>query len=892
MGRFDGIRRWLRLPRRSREGAAQDVDAEVDFHLAARTRDLEAQGLAAEEARERAQQEFGDVERLRSSLVPVAAGVARRARRRQWRDDLRRDVKFGWRKLVSNPSFAAVAILTLATGIGSSTAIFSVVNGVLLRPLPWVEPSELVMVWENDRFTGTVREPASVPDYYDFRDRSSVFAELAFFVSTDANLAQPGAEPERVRIARVTHELFPMLGVAPLVGRGFSAEEDSPGGPQVALVSESFWRARLGGGSALGGEIRLNDVPYVVVGVMPDEVEFPSAAEKIWVPAQLGPTSMARFTHPILVVGRLLPGTTLTAAQRQMTRIAADLEAEYPTANSGRGVFVEPVLDVTFADSRPALLVLLGGVVLLLVIACANVASLLLARGLSRSHEVAVRSALGAGRGRLARQFLVESVMLTFVSAALGVVIARAGLGALVSLMPAEMPRLGQVALDGRVLGVAVLVAGVVGILFGFLPTLQARRTDVQSVLRTESNRGASAGRSKQVARNVLVIGEVAISFVLVIGAALLMRTVMALRNVDPGFQADNVVRLDYNLPESRYARDFSTPPPWTGWPHQLFFANIFERLPALPGVESVALSSHHPLAESFTNSFVIVGREDEVAGQPEMVVRGVSHGYVETLGVPLLEGRAFEERDRAEAPPVLMINEAGSRRFFPDGSPIGERVAFWGQQREIVGVIGNQHFNGLAEEAPAALYVPLAQVPMNTGSILVRTSGDPLAVAAEVRAAVRGIDPELAVFDVATLDQTILQSISRERSTMLLLAVFAAIALLLALIGVHGVLSYTVSQRTRELGVRMALGATSRDVLALVVRQGVALALVGVGIGLIGALAGARLLSSLLFGVTPTDPATFLLVTVVVLVVAAAASWTPARRALAVDPIVTLRTE
>lgn len=891
MARFDGIRRWLRLPRRPREGAEQDVEAEVDFHLEARIRDLKAQGLSEEDASARAHREFGDVERLRSSLVPVAAGVARRARRRQWRDDFRRDVKFGWRKLVSSPSFAVVAIVTLATGIGASTAIFSVVNGVLLRPLPWDEPSELVMVWENDRFTGTVREPASVPDYYDFRERSSVFAEMAFFVSRDANLAQPGAEPERVRIAQVTHELFPLLGVEPIAGRGFTEEDDAAGGPRVALVSESFSRVRMeGAASALGSEIRLNDVPYVVVGVMADEVEFPSSQEKIWIPAQLGPTSLPRYTHPILVIARMLPGTNVTAAQRQLTRIAADLEAEYSQANSGRGAFVEPVLDVTFSDSRPALLVLLGGVVLLLVIACANVASLLLARGISRSHEVAVRSALGAGRGRLARQFMVESVMLTFVSAAFGVVVARAGLGALVSLMPAEMPRLDQVSLDGGVLSLAVLVAGVVGIVFGFLPTLQARRTDVQSVLRAESDRGASAGRSKQAARNVLVIGEVAISFVLVVGAALLMRTVVALRAVDPGFQADNVVRLDYNLPDSRYPRDFASP--YAGWPHQLFFANIFERLPVLPGVESVALSSHQPLAESFTNSFVIVGREDEVAGQPEIVIRGVSHGYVETLGVPLLEGRAFEARDRADAPPVLMINQAGARRFFPDGSPISERIAFWGQEREIVGIIGNQHFNGLAEEAPAALYVPLAQVPMNTGSILVRASGDPLAVAAEVRAAVRGIDPELALFDVATLHQTILQSISRQRSTMLLLVVFAAIALVLALIGVHGVLSYTVSQRTRELGVRMALGATSGDVLGLVVRQGVLLALIGVGLGVLGALAGARMLSSLLFGVTPTDPTTFLLVTVLVLAVAAAASWTPARRALGVDPITALRAD
>ena len=885
------IRRWLRLERPIREDAEREVEAELGFHLEMRAKQLEEEGWSGAEARARAQQEFGDVERARASLVPVVAGVERRRRRRQWRDELRQDVRYGWRKLGASRAFTTVALVTLSLGIGASAAMFSVVNGVLLRPLLWESPDRLVMVWETDRVSGTVREAASIPDYYDFRERNRSFDGMAFYQRVDRNVRHVDGEPERVSAALVPDELFPLLGVAPVVGRWIREEEDVPAGPRAALLSETYWRTRFGGDAAvLNRAILLDDSMYTVVGVMPDAFEFPDATVRVWLSAQLGPQSLERLIHPILVVARLREGVSAAGAHAELAGIAAELEAEYPQTNAARGTFVEPVLDVVFGPARGSLLVLLGGVGLLLLIACANVASLVLARGMTRAREVAVRTALGASGSRLARQFMVESVILTLAAAVLGIGVARLGLDSLLAVLPADLPRAAQVSLDPVVLTVAIGIALLIGVAFGLVPTLQARRVDVQSVLMAESGRGASAGRTRQIARSALVVAEVAVSFVLVVGAGLLVRTVLGLRAVDPGFRTDGIVRVEYQLPSSRYPLIFSEYPnlPRT----QQFYAALEAELDRIPSIRSHALASHHPLAPGYTNSFVIIGRESEYGSYPEIVVRGVSPGYMSTLVVPVLEGRDLAASDRIGAPFAALLNQAAVKRYFPDGNAIGQRLQWWGVTREIVGIVGDQRFHGLTAEAPPAVYVPLAQAPMNSGSILVRADGDPVQVAQHVRAAVHAVDPELAVFDIESLETTLLGSIARERSTMILLAAFAAAALLLALIGVNGVLSYSVSQRTRELGVRVALGAAHRTVLAMVAWQGVRLALIGIAIGLVTSLAATRLLAGLLFGVTATDAATFAAVTAFVLVVSAVASWLPARRAVAIDPMHALRAE
>ena len=891
MERIPALRRFVRVRRNVREDAQRSVDDEVRFHLEMRARELEAGGLDAQAARARAMKEFGDVDRARRALLGPAAERERRLRRRQWRDELRQDVRYGWRQLTSSPSFTATAILTLAIGIGATAAIFSVVNGVLLRPLAWAEPERLVMVWENDRVSGTVREAASVPDFHDFRERNRVFERMAMFVTLEQNLTERGEEPARVKVAAVSADLSALLGISPLIGRAFEPEEDVPGGARVALLAASFWRSRFGEDRAvLGRAVMLDDSLYTIVGVLPSDAEFPDAATDLWIPAQLGPTSLPRVTHPVSVLARLRPGIQLTAAQAEMSRIASELEAEYPESNRARGVFVEPLDAVVFGGIRPALLVLLAAAGLLLLIACANVASLLLARGMARAREIAVRATLGAGGARLTRQFIVESLLLSFIAAVLGVLVARLGLRGLLALLPADLPRASAVTVDAAVLGLAVLIATGVGIVFGLVPTWQARRLDLQTALKSESDRSGTAGRSRQAARSTLVVMEVAISVMLVIAAGLLVRTVSALRHVDPGFRAEGILRMEFQLPESRYPRDFATFPDWPRT-HALYAA-LDAQLARVPGVESAAVAAHHPLNPGFTNSFVIVGQEDESASQPEIYVRAVSPGYFPTLSLAVLEGRALRSDDRTDAPMAAVINEAALRRFFPDGRAVGRHLQWWGITREIVGVVGNERFRGLAAETPPAVYIPLAQAPMNSGSLLVRTVGSPRAIAPAVRAAVRAADPDLAVFDIATLDETITRSIARERSTMLLLGVFAAVALFLALIGVHGVLGYAVAQRRRELGVRLAMGAERADLLRMVLGQGMRLTIPGVLLGLGAALFATRLLASLLFGVTTTDVVTWVAAPVLIMTVAHVASWLPARRATSIDPAVALRAD
>lgn len=821
------------------------------------------------------------------------------------------EICYSCRSLSRSKGFAAAVILTLALGIGANTAIFSVVDGVLLRGAPVDEIERLAMVWETDRNSGTAREPASVPDYLDFVARSRSFRQLGAFMGSEANMTPASGDPVRVAALRITHELLPMLGVRPILGRTFTEEEDRARGLRVALVSQGLWtRVYSRDPLVIGRALYLDGAPYTIVGVVPEAAGFGilqilsaaaysrSFADRggraevdVWLPLQPDPESLPRDTHPIFVLGRLDPGAAFGAAQQEMSAIAADLERAYPS-NDGRGVNVEPLGHVVFGPVRPALLVLLGAVALLLAVACVNVANLLLARGAARIREVGTRVALGAGSGTLARQFFIESFVLTLSAASVGVVVAYAALKALLALAPADIPRLSAVTIDLRVLAVTLSLSALVGIAFGMVPMLHARRLDLQSILKGAGGWHGSAGRSRSRLRMALVIAEMALSVVLVVGAGLLVRSFWRLLEVDPGFRAAGVLKAEYQLPPARYPADFRV------WPNfkemHAFTEALLSRAAALPGVESAAIAGNHPLDPGFTNSFQVVAREAEAKTWPEISVRRTTPGYFRTVGLALLRGRLLRDSDSTNAPPALVINEAAAKRFFPEQDPLGARIRFWGAERTIVGVAANERFHGLSGDLPLAVYVPLAQAPSADGAgvLLVRTSGHPRALESSIRAAIREIDPGLAPFGIEPLEETVSRSLSQRRFTMLLLALFAAVALTLAAVGIHGVLSCSVAQRTREMGIRMALGARPERVLRLVVGEGAALALTGIAIGLAAALALSRLFSSLLFGVTPTDPATLAVAVLFLALVSLAASYLPARRATRIDPVVALRSE
>ncbi len=819
------------------------------------------------------------------------------------------DLRFAFRSLRNSPAFTSVAVLTLALGIGANSAIFSVVDGVLLRPTPFLDIGRLVMVWETDRKSGTTHEPASVPDYLDFQQRSTRLHQLAAFLGTEVNLTPDDGDPTRLAALAISHQFVSVVGLTPLLGRGFTEEEDRPGGPQAVLISDQLWQQLFARDRAvIGRTLRLDDVARTIVGVLPRGADFGTlqifrAADysrgfadrggqvqvDVWVPIGANPAP-PRTTHPIFVLGRLSPDTGVETAQQELGTIAADLERTYPE-NDARGVNLQPLSQVVFGPVRPALWVLLGAVALVLLVACANVANLLLVRGAARAREVTVRAALGAGVKRLARQFMVEGAVLTLAGALLGVVLAVAGLQLLLAMAPADVPRVAAVNIDARVLAATLLLSGLVGLAFGMLPTLQARRLNLQASLQGES-RGASAGGERTRFRSALVVTELAFAVMLMIGAGLLIKSLWRLEQVDPGFRPQGLLKAEYQLPASRYPRDFSQ---WPNWPEmQRFNEELRHRVGALPGVDGVAIAGSHPLDAGFTSSIRVVGREAEAADWPEPSIRLVAPGYFETVGVPLVAGRRFGESDDAAAQPVIIVNQAAKRRFFGTQEPLGERINLWGANRTLVGVVGDERIHGLDQATPPAVYLPLPQVPSAGGShsLLVRVSGDPAALAPSLRALVRELDPALPLFGVEPLEQTLANSVGQRRFTMIVLGIFAAVAFFLAAIGVHGVLSYVVAQRTREIGIRMALGADRGSVGGLVVRQGAVLAATGLALGLVGALAVSRVLSSLLYGVGTRDPLTFAGAALVLGAVALIATYLAARRATRVDPMVALRAE
>jgi predicted permease len=821
---------------------------------------------------------------------------------------MRTDLRQALRALAARPGLSAAVVLTLAVAVGAVTAIFSVVDGVLLRAAPVVALHELVMVWETDRHTGTTREPASVPDFLDFQRDARTLASLDAVIGMEVSLAPPQGDPARLAALAVSHGLLPSLGLAPVAGRVFTAAEDRPGGPRVVLISESLWTRTFGRDpGALGATIRLDEDPYTIVGVMPDRADFgmlqilgaadysrgyadrgERATADVWLPLQPDPAQLPRSTHPILLLGRLAGGASADTAQAELSRLAAGLERRFPE-NDGRGVFVEPLDAVVFGAVRPALLLLWGAVGFVLLVACANVANLLLARGRSRAREVAVRVALGAGGLRLARQFMAESLVLTTVAAALGLALAVGALKALVALAPASVPRLDEVTIDLRVLALALGLAVVTGVLFGLVPMLQAWRLDPQATLKSEGTHGASSGRGRRRMQGALVSVELALAVVLIVGSALLARSFWRLLQVDPGFHAEGVVKAEYQLPAARYPVDFAR------WPDLVeihaFTRRVLDRAAGLPGVDAVAISGTHPLDPGFTNSFEVVGREAESETWPELSIRSVTPGYFRVTGLRLTRGRLLRDADTTRGTPVVVINEAAAARFFEGRDPIGAQIRFWGTPRTIVGVVADEKFRGLRAATPLAAYAPFAQAPSRgAGVLLARVYGNPASQAGGVAAVIREIDPALAVYGVEPLTRTVGRSLGHERFAMVLLGAFAALAVLLAVIGVHGVLGYTVSERRRELGIRAALGAPGRRMAWLVVGEGLAMAGLGIVVGLAVSLAASRLLSSLLFGVAATDAPTYLAAAAALAALALAATWAPARRAARTDPAALLR--
>ncbi len=894
----------------------EDVVEELAQHLAQRYDEAIASGASPESARAQALDELRAERGLRRELkearhaVPVHPTPPPTSDKGSIMADLWQDFRYSLRLLARAPGFAAAAILTLALGIGATTAIFSVLDTVLVRKPPFAEAQRLAMVWETDRASSTTREPASYPDYLDFKARSQHFAQLAAVNAGEVNLtpSQGGGDPIRLARLAVTHEFIALLGIPPRLGRAFTPEEDRVGGPSVVMISERVWERDFRRAPAVIGQtLRLNERPYSIIGVMPNEADFGimqmltlaaysrgfadrDRASRVdaWFPLQQSAETLPRDTHPIFVLGRLKPASSIDLAQQEMTSIAADLERQY-ASNADRGVFIESVDDVLFKRVRPGLWLLLGAVALVLLIACVNVANLLLARGTARLREVALRSALGAQRQRLARQFAVENIVLTVGAALLGVVLAVAGLRVLISLAPPEIPRLAEAGLNLRLLGGAVALSVIIGLVFGMLPIMQARRLDIQGALKAEESRGATAGRGSHLVRSALVVAEVALACVLVVGAGLLLKSFWTVQRVDPGFDASNVVKAEFQLPSSRYPVNFQVFPNFVEM-HR-FNAELRRRAEALPGVEAVALAGNHPLDAGFTNSFVIVGREAESRNYPEISVRRVTGSYFNTVRLALRRGQTYGDVEPT-APAVAVINETAARDFFDKSEPIGQQIAFWGARRSILGVVADEKIHGLTSATPPAIYVPLQQTPSANGAetILVRMTSSPAAAGNALRSVVREVDPGLALFGVEPLEETLSNSIQQRRFVMLLLGLFAALAVVLAIVGIHGVLSYTVRQRQHEIGIRMALGASPQRVTRLVLTYGARLAALGIVLGILGAVLLTRFLATLLFGVTTTDATTMIAAVFLLTAAALLATYLPVRNAVKIDPMESVR--
>ena len=879
--------RVFRLALFRRSAAA--VEEEFAFHLDMRANELISAGMEPEAARAEARRQFGDLDDARRYCKRQDEQRERQTMRSELLSELTQDVTFAVRTLRRAPGFTLVAALTLAIGIGANTAIFSVVRGILLRPLPFADPSRLVMVASTYHGDRTTSSPANV---YDWRAQNHSFTSMVVLTGHSAVLTGSG-DPEQLRGFDVSGDFFSILGVTALQGRAvFSQEDTAWKGTKSVLVNESLWRSRFGSDPKLvGSMLTFDNERYRVVGIIPARSAWPTKA-MLWFPFTYDPAELqsSRGAVWLNTVARLKPGVTVASATADVQAISSRLAQHYPNDDAYLGSEVVPMHEWITGKLRLPLLVLLGGVAFVLLIACANVANLLLVRGVAREGELAVRTALGAGRGRLVRQLVTESMVLSLVGGTVGFLFAIVGTRLLVAAAPTSIPRLDSIRVDGGILAFTLAIAAITGAIFGLMPARQMLRPDISRTLR-EGGRGGGQRAGNQRARRALVVAEVALSVVLLTGAGLLIRSFSRLMNVDPGFRTDHSISFTLSLPEVKYQSPEK---------QAAFMRNVMDRMRALPGVQSAGAGLGMPLSNyGRSSSFTVAGRAPvKPSDEPDAELRIATPDYFPTMGIRIVRGRGFTAQDDAGAARVLLITEAAAKKFFPNEDPLGKHIKFgWSRdsvrlEGDIVGVVADVKQSSLATATLPQFWVVFDQWPISDVTVVLHTARAMESVAADARRAIAELDPDLAVAHVTTLENVVTDSVAQPRFYMMLLTAFAVVAILLAAIGIYGVIAYLVGQRAREIGIRIALGASPSRVVTLVVREGAAMVAVGIGVGVVGAIALTQLMRALLFDTKATDPATYILVTLVLAIVALVASSVPALRAANVDPALAMRTD
>ncbi|HEU4507172.1 MAG TPA: ABC transporter permease [Pyrinomonadaceae bacterium] len=887
--------KWFRILRdrlramRQREDVINDIDREMRAHVELQTDANIRAGMSPAEAREKAMRSFGNVNRAVDAAYDVKGGGLF--------ETLAQDVRYGFRMLAKHKAFTSIAVLTLALGIGANTAIFSVVNELLLRPLPYRDAERIVMLWEVSP-SGRRQNTTSRTNFRAWRDQSTSYEHMAAFSDQRVNLTGDG-DPEELSVQLATPEIFRALGVDPILGRTLLPEDAEEGKPPVAVLGYGLWQRRLGGqAGVIGQPITLSGVKYTVVGVMPASFQFhiknrsgTGRPAELWTVLPMPMTTTANQRGRFLsVVARLKPGVSVDQATAELKTIEARLGEEAPQYNKNFSAEVLPLREQFFGNVRRPLWLMLGAVGFVLLIACANVANLLLSLATTREKEIAVRSALGARRSRIVRQLLTESLLLALLGSVLGLGIAWLGIKALVLISPRDLVSLQTVGLNVTVLLWTLGVSVLTGIIFGLAPALHVSRLNLNDSLKEGGKSESGQASGSRRLRNALVVSEIALAVVLLASAGLLIRSFIRLQQVDRGFNTDNILTMVVRLPDAKYSEDAQL---------VTFFNQALERIRQLPNVRSAGMINFLPLYGGLgsNTAFKIEGRPEPPAGQlPGTDVRVADPGYFASMGIPLLRGRNFSDAELREPKKVILINEALARKFFPDENPIGRRLdvamfenPFWA---EIIGVVGNVRYDSLIDESPPAVYFPHPDLAYPFMTLVIRTDGEPTALAPPVQREIRTLDPNQPVSDVRTMDQVMSEWVSRSRFNTLLLGLFAALATLLSAVGIFGVMNYSVALRTREIGLRLAVGAQPRQVLMLILKQGLVLTVVGVVLGLAAAFALTRLLSGLLFGVAAVDPTTFTTISLLLMIVSLLACYLPARRAMRIDPLRALRYE
>ncbi|HEU4834985.1 MAG TPA: ABC transporter permease [Pyrinomonadaceae bacterium] len=873
----DLLRRWRALTHH--DELDQELDEELRFHLDRQIEQNIKNGMTPEDARLAAMKSFSRVDQSKEEC--------RDARGVRFIDNLLRDVSYSLRVLFKNYAFTIVVVLTLALGIGANTAIFSFANGILLRPLPYPQSDRLVVLDETALKRGVDSMAVSYPNFLDWREQNQSFEDIGIYFNTSRFALSGAGEPIEIRGSFISHGLFEILRVSPQLGRTFTANEDRPEEEWVVILGHNLWQRNFGGDqNIIGRQIMLNSRARTVVGVMPPGFRFPDTAE-LWAPLALTPQTFTRNDHGLLSIARLKDGVTLGEAQAEMHNIAARIEQQNPVTNEGLGVKVTSLHDTLTGDYREALLILLGVVGCVLLVACVNVANLMLARASARQREFALRAALGASRWRIMRQLLVESLLLALVGGVVGFVLSIWALRLLLTAIPGQLPFWMNFGIDLRVLGFTAAITLLTGLLFGAAPALQNSRVDLNDTLK-EGGRGGSGVRSR--ARNLLVVAEIALSLVVLVGAGLMIQSFLRLKRVNIGLDAHNILTAGVSLPRAKYKEDEQ---------RVAFYKKLLERMRSLPGVEAASATGTLPLAGGlWGRSLTVEGFPVLSVGQaPSIQHTVVTPGYFRTMGIPLLAGRDFNDADAKGSPDVTIIDERLAREYWPNESPIGKRVRFGPPEdnepwHTIVGVAGTVRHQRMQEDTRKSVYLPHSKIPVGGLALVLRTTSNPQELTGALRREVAQLDPDLPVSEVATMEEVVAESIWQPRLYATLFGAFAGGALLLALIGIYGVMAFLVQTRTHEIGVRMALGATTRDVFKLIVGRGMKLTAVGVLIGVSGAIALTRLMHSLLFNTSATDPVTFILISVLLSVAAFLACYIPARRAAKVDPLIALRYE